>query len=158
MILGIANAVLNSSSFTFIVLVSSLCLMSAVIRFRKKLGERITVTISLAMMCLMVLVVPDLFSKYALDLAHLSSHMMFSATFLLCAIVLQYGLAEGFVSFSSGLYRLLEVGVFDRLQYGLAEGFVSFSSGLRKSHTGNLNFNMLALPFCLLLSLILLYL
>jgi hypothetical protein len=185
MILEFVNEALNGSSLPFMTLASTFSLMLTITGFRKKLKKQTLTAISSAIICFLVLLIPELFSKYALDLAHVSSHVMFNATLLLCAIILQYNfaeeftyfssslyrseeigvfdrlqyhLAEGFISFSSRLYRFVEIGVFDRLQYRLAEEFTSFSNSLRKSHTGNLNLNMLALPFYFLLSLILLFL
>lgn len=158
MVLGFASEVLGDSPSAFLVLVFTFGLMLTVTRFWRKLRKEIPITISLAVICFVVSVVPDLFSKYILDLAHVSSHVMFSATVLLCALILQYTMTETFTSLSTSLYKRLEIDIFDRLQYDLAETFTSLINGFRRSHTGILSFNMLALPLLFLFSLIFLYL
>jgi len=155
MSLELVSEVSIASLSTLMVLLFTSGLMMAVIKARKKLKKRLALTFSLAVISIVSLIIPDLFSRYAIDPVHVSIHVLFSVTLLLCALLLQYVVAGVFASFSSRIYDLLEISVFDRLQYVVAGVFASFSSRLRKTHTGNLNFNMLALLLYLLFSLIL---
>ncbi len=175
-------------------------------RFPRKLGKPGNIVVTLISTSLLVLVIPDLFSKYTLDIVHVFTHALFNLTFLSYTLVIQqfaahlvptnpglenrvplsrFDLGERSISFSSRVYRLVEIGLFDKIQYtvieeiaslsrqvyhiveiGLfdkiqylfAKGFVSFSNIFRRIQTGNLNLNMLALLLFLLFSLLLLHL
>lgn len=191
---------------TMIVLLFTMGLILLAARFPKKLGKPGNMAITLISTSLLVLVIPNLFSKYTLDIVHVFTHALFNLTFLSYTLVIQQfaaylvptnpglenqvplsqsDLGKRSISFSSRVYRLVEIGLFDKIQYTvieevaslseqvyhiveiglfdkiqylLAKGFVSFSNSFRRIQTGNLNLNMLALLLFLLFSLLLLHL
>jgi len=175
-------------------------------RFPRKLGKPGNIAVTLISTSLLVLIIPNLFSKYTLDIVHVFTHALFNLTFLSYTLVIQqfaahlvptnpglenrvpisrFDLSERSISFSDRVYRLVEIGLFDKIQYTVIEeiaslsgqvyhiveiglfdkiqylfarGFVSFSNIFRRIQTGNLNLNMLALLLFLLFSLLLLHL
>ena len=50
----------------------------------------------------------------------------------------------GFIKFSNTVYKFFEQGIVDRFNYALAWVVRSFSQAFRKTHTGDLNYNMIA--------------
>lgn len=44
-------------------------------------------------------------------------------------------------------YNRVELGFFDAINYWIADAVMSFSNSFRKTHTGNLNLNILAIQF-----------
>ncbi|MCK4952488.1 hypothetical protein KAS14_01705 [Candidatus Bathyarchaeota archaeon] len=114
---------------SWLILLLSLVSIIAVTMVHKRMKKHIAIAISLATSIIAALTIPDLFSKYIIDLTHVLNHIMLTITFLLCA-------------------RLLIV------ENAIAKTVTFLSDRLRRTHTGNLNLNMLALLLYFLSSLI----
>ncbi len=64
----------------------------------------------------------------------------------------------GFIKLSNGIYKFFEQAVIDRFNYALAWVMRGFTQIFRKSHTGDLNYNMIAVALGVIAILLLLFL
>ncbi len=149
----------------FLLMTVNLSLMMVVVRTRKKMGRRTSLTLGLVSTGAAALVTLSAFPEYHLDPTHISSHIVFSTTILLYGKLIvsedvpaildrlilfelntfdkaQYSLAQTMMSIFDRIRDSLELNVFDGFQYAFAKRVVSVASGARRVHTGDLNLNM----------------
>ena len=141
---------------SWLILLLSLVSIIAVTMVHKRMKKHIAIAISLATSIIAALTIPDLFSKYIIDLTHVLNHIMLTITFLLCArlLIVENAIAKTVTFLFHPLYERLEINIFDKFNYTIAKTVTFLSDRLRRTHTGNLNLNMLALLLYFLSSLI----
>jgi hypothetical protein len=87
--------------------------------------------------------IPFLFSKYSPTFSHTLQHSFFILGILASGFLL---ITDKLVLSFQSIYNLIELGIFDKFQYTFAKKVISLATALRKSQTGDLNLNMLAIP------------
>jgi hypothetical protein len=169
-----------------LILIPSFISIFIITMANKKIKREIAIIVSLISTFLSASTIPDLFSKYVLDLTHILDHIMLIAIFLLNAHLLttkhalakavtnifhpiherveinifdklNYTLAKAVTNIFHPIHERVEINIFDKLNYTLAKAVTNISKGFRKIHTGNLNINMLAFLMFILLSFILFF-
>jgi len=95
----------------------------------------------LSTLALAISAIPVLFSKYSPTCSHTLQHSVFVLAILASAILL---ITDKTLQFFQSIYTSIEVGIFDKFQYTFAKKVNSLATEFRKSQTGDLNLNMLA--------------